>query len=69
VVQADGTLEEYRAPTAEQLAAKRVRQEQGRQDSYEKLVAYGKMKGYKPNWAAHVWKARQAKKGRSDDAQ
>ncbi len=61
VVETDGTLEEYRAPTAEQLAAKRIRQEQGRQDSYEKLVAYGKMKGYKPNWAAHVWAARQAK--------
>jgi DNA repair protein RadD len=61
VVEADGTLEEYTAPTAEQLAAKRLRQEQGRQDSYEKLVAYGKMKGYKPNWAAHVWAARQSK--------
>jgi DNA repair protein RadD len=69
VVEQAGTLEEYQLPTAEQLAAKRVRQEQGRQDSYEKLVAYGRMKGYKPNWARHVWEARQAKKARGNDAQ
>ena len=61
VVQADGELEEYTGQTPEQLAARRIRQEQGRQDSYEKLVAYGKMKGYKPGWADRVWAARQNK--------
>lgn len=66
VVETDGTLEEYRAPTAEELARKRIRQEQGRCDTFEKLVAYGKMRGYKPRWAEHVWAAKMAKKARRD---
>ena len=41
---------------------KKRRQTQVDADSLEKLQELGKEKGYKPNWANHIWKARQEKK-------
>jgi DNA repair protein RadD len=50
--------------TAEQIAAKRERQMQGRAQSLEQLRAFGKSKGYSANWADFVWKARIAKRNK-----
>jgi DNA repair protein RadD len=61
VVQADGDLEEYRGPTAQELARRRIRQEQERAQTFEALQAYARLRGYKPGWAEKVWAARQRK--------
>lgn len=38
--------------------------EQSKATTYEQLVELGKARGYKPNWAAHIWKARGERYGR-----
>jgi len=38
------------------------KQEQGRAETLEDLIALGKRQGNKPGWAQHVWRARQAKR-------
>lgn len=41
---------------------KAARIEQGRATTYEALVALGKARGYKPNWAKYVWATRQGRR-------
>jgi DNA repair protein RadD len=55
----DGELIEL---TAEELAKKRERREQGRARTLQELEAFAKIKGYAPGWAKHIWQAREAKK-------
>jgi superfamily II DNA or RNA helicase len=55
----DGELIEL---TAEEIAKKRARREQGRSRTLAELEAFAKMKGFAPGWAQHVWAAREAKK-------
>jgi DNA repair protein RadD len=54
---------ELREITAEELAKRRARVEQGRAQSLEELRELGRSKGYKPGWAERVWGAREAKRG------
>src|SRR5882757_5121427 len=55
----DGELVEL---TAEQIAKKRERREQGRSRTLAELEAFARMKGYKPGWSKRVWEAREGKK-------
>lgn len=55
----EGEVEEI---TAEELARRRERRNQGRAQTLEALLEIEKRKGYKPGWANHVFYARQAKK-------
>jgi DNA repair protein RadD len=48
--------------TAEQIARKRERVDQGRARSLAELENFAKLKGYAPGWASHIWQAREAKK-------
>lgn len=59
IEQREGTLVEM---TPEEIARKRERQAQGRSETLEQLMEFGKRKGYKPNWAIKLWNARLAKK-------
>lgn len=59
VEQKDGELVEL---TAEEIARKRARREQGRSRTLAELEQFAKMKGYNPLWAIRVWEARQRKK-------
>jgi DNA repair protein RadD len=63
----EGELEEI---TAEMLAKRRLRQEQGRQGSLEALIEYGRRTGkkYPEGWARHVFAARLAKKAKRSAA-
>lgn len=47
--------------TAEQIARKKERREQGRSRTLAELEAFAKTKGYRPEWALHLWQARQKK--------
>lgn len=40
--------------------------EQSNATTYEQLVELGKARGYKANWAAHIWKARGKRYGRNN---
>ena len=55
----DGELVEL---TAEQIAKKRERREQGRAATLEQLRNIERIKRYKPGWADHVYAGRMAKK-------
>lgn len=57
--QTDGTLEQI---TAAEVARVRARQEVGRAESLEALIAIGKARGYKPTWAYIQWKHRRWRK-------
>jgi superfamily II DNA or RNA helicase len=61
IAEVDGTLEEV---TAESLIKRRKKQEQGRAETFEALVALGRLRGMrKPHaWAHHVMQARQRKR-------
>lgn len=48
--------------TPEQMARKRERREQGRAQSLEQLREFARRKGYAPQWADHVFRARQQKR-------
>lgn len=54
----DGELAEV---TPEMLERRRARQDQGRAQTLEQLREFARMKGYAPNWAEHVYAARQRK--------
>ena len=54
----DGDLVEL---TAEEIQRKRERREVGRSRTLAELQAFARLKGYKDNWATHVWAARQKK--------
>ena len=57
--QRDGALAEM-----DLEARRRARKsEVGRAQTYEELVAIGAARGYKPGWAMHIWKGRQARLG------
>jgi DNA repair protein RadD len=47
--------------TAEQIAKKRERREQGRAQTLDQLRQIARIKGYNESWAQHVWEGRQAK--------
>jgi superfamily II DNA or RNA helicase len=57
--QTDGTLEQI---TAAEVARVRARQEVGRAETLEALIAIGKQRGYKPTWAYIQWKHRRWRK-------
>ena len=59
VEERDGELVEL---TAEQIAKKRERREQGRAATLEQLTAIARIKGYKPGWAEKVLAGRMAKR-------
>jgi superfamily II DNA or RNA helicase len=61
--QVDGTLEELKVDLAAMRAMKAKRQEQGRAQSLEELIALGKARGYKnpAAWAKHLFHARRAR--------
>ena len=63
VEERDGELVEL---TAEQIARRRERQEQGMTKELADLIAFGKKKGYADGWAMHVWQAREAKKRKKE---
>jgi DNA repair protein RadD len=58
VEERDGELVEL---TAEQIAKKRERSEQGKAATLEQLTAIARIKGYNENWARHVYEGRLAK--------
>jgi superfamily II DNA or RNA helicase len=58
VEERDGELVEL---TAEQIAKKRERREQGRAATLEQLTAIARIKGYNENWVRHVYEGRLAK--------
>jgi len=60
----DGELVEL---TAEQIARKRERREQGRSRTLDQLMEFAKKKGYHTNWAIRVHEARQKKKHGTQD--
>jgi superfamily II DNA or RNA helicase len=55
----DGELVEL---TAEQIAKKRERRDQGRSRTLAELEAFARIKGYAAGWAKHVWESRETKK-------
>lgn len=59
IAEKDGEIHEL---TPEELARRRARVEQGRSQTLEQLIELGRRKGYKENWAIHVYEARQRKK-------
>lgn len=59
VEERDGELTEI---TAEEIARRRERREQGRAQTYEQLLEIERRKQYRPGWARHVYEARQAKR-------
>jgi superfamily II DNA or RNA helicase len=61
----DGELVEL---TAEEIAKKRERREQGRSRTLAELEQFAKIRGYEKEWAAHVWRAREAKKLQKESA-
>ena len=65
VEQRDGELVEI---TAEELARKRERREQGRATTLQQLENIARIKGYAPGWAAHIMQAREAKKLKKETA-
>lgn len=60
IEQQDGELVEYSEPPAD-IAKRKARAEVGLARTLEELKALAKKRGYKPNWAEHIWKARQGK--------
>jgi len=65
----DGELIEL---TADQIARRRLRQEQGQIKELQELIALGRRKGYGDKaeaWALHVWHGRAAKKRKPPDKQ
>jgi len=59
IAEREGELVEL---TAEQIAKKRERQEQGRSRTLAELEQFARMKGYAPGWPEHVLRAREARK-------
>lgn len=60
--QVDGTLVEMTPEKERELMERKARRkEQGRAQTLEELQAIEKARGFKPGWADHVYKARQAK--------
>jgi DNA repair protein RadD len=59
VAEKDGELVEL---TAEEIARKRERREQGRAQTLQQLQEFARMKNYAPGWAEHIYNARQAKR-------
>jgi superfamily II DNA or RNA helicase len=59
LVEREGELVEL---TAEEIAKKNARREQGRAATLEQLTNIARIKGYAPGWAEHVYAAREAKK-------
>lgn len=53
---------ELREITAEDIARRYTRREQGRAESLEALRDLGRRKGYRAGWAERVWAARMAKR-------
>ena len=51
--------------TAEEIARKRERREQGRSRTLAELQAFARIKGYSPEWAQRVFKARMSKRKES----
>lgn len=62
--QQDGELREVTEEDKKALRRQR-RQEEAEAETLEDLQKLEKQRGYKPGWAYHRWKARQAKKQRS----
>jgi superfamily II DNA or RNA helicase len=60
-----GALQEI---TAEEIQRRHERREQGRATTLTDLERFAKMKGYKPDWAKHVYEARMAKKRARSEA-
>jgi DNA repair protein RadD len=61
IAEKEGELVEL---TAEEIAKKRERREQGRSQSLAQLEEFAAKKGYAKGWATHIWQAREAKKQR-----
>jgi len=58
IEQADGDLAEI-TPEQREFMRRQARQQVGRAQTLEDLIALGKERGYQPGWAHHVWRARQ----------
>ena len=58
----EGELHEI---TAEDIARRQARGEQGRAQTLEALLEIERRKGFRPGWAKHVYQARQAKRART----
>lgn len=56
----DGQLEELKRAEIQ----RQRKQQQQQAQSYEDLLALEKANGYRPGWAAHIWRSRIAKRGR-----
>jgi superfamily II DNA or RNA helicase len=54
--------------TAEEIARKKARREQGRARTLEELTRFARIKGYHENWALRVWQAREEKKRAKETA-
>ena len=65
IVEKDGQLVEL---TAEQVAKRRERQDQGRAATLAQLQEIARIKGRKPGWAEHVLAGREAKKRKQESA-
>lgn len=63
IAEKEGELVEM---TAEQIAKKKERREQGRAQTLEQLIAFGKSKGYAPGWAIRLHEARLKKRANKD---
>ena len=59
LVQADGELIELER----QREIREKKKEVGRAQTFEQLLALEKARGYKPGWAAHVWRSRMRRAG------
>lgn len=58
----EGELHEI---SAEDIAKRHARREQGRAQTLEALLEIERRKGFRPGWALHVYQARQAKRARA----
>lgn len=62
----EGELQEIKAEEKRRKEVLR-RTEVAKIQTLEDLTEYGKLKGYKPGWAKHIFKARQAKKVKKEN--
>ena len=65
IKQKDGELVEL---TAEEIARKKERREQGRARTLAELENFARLKNYRPGWARAVFEAREAKKREREEA-